>query len=184
MLHMRKAEVPQAILNCYPEYTGQKFRLIETERYSMSNYWDEGSRSYFKLVNLGTGEFITPTAQTSNPFLNISHASFEIPNNHAVVEHAIISGKDAGLFIYVNKSNISKLLPTTTPITLTDDEKACLEATRKYKSSYGGVSRRQQIGMPSFRWETAKQGLIEKKLLKKNGALTIEGKNYAGTMSL
>lgn len=180
MYHLRKQDVPSTILNCYPEYTGQKFRLLGTNNYNLSNYWNEGSRSYCKLVNLSNGEILTPDNQTSNPFLKISHTSFEIPNNHAVVEHAIISGKNAGLFIYVNPSNLAKLLPNTITITLTDDEKLCLEATKKYKSTYAGVTRRQQVGMSVLRWDTAQQSLIEKKLLKKNGSLTIEGKNYHG----
>lgn len=178
MQHLRKQDVPATILNCYPDYTGQKFRLMGTDSYNLSNYWNEGSRNYCKLVNLSTGEILTPDNQTINPYLKISHSSFEIPNNFAVVEHAIICGKDAGLFIYVNQSNLTKLLPNTTTITLTDDEKLCLEATKKYKSTYAGVTRRQQVGMSVLRWNTAQQSLIEKKLLKRNGSLTIEGKNY------
>lgn len=178
MYFLKRTEIPQSILNCYPEYTGQKFRLVESSGYTLHNYWDEGSRSYCKVVDFTTGEISNPDSQTSNPFTRIAHAYFEIPPNHAVVEHAITCGKDAGLFIYVNKDNINKLLPKSQVLTLTEDEKRCLDATQRYKSSYAGVSRRQQIGMSEPRWETAKQGLIEKKLLKKNGALTIEGKNY------
>jgi hypothetical protein len=180
MYYLKRAEIPQTILNCYTDYTGQKFRLVESNSYCMSNYWNEGSRSYCKVVNFTTGDIQVPDSQTSNPFLKIAHASFEIPPNHAVVEHMISCGKDAGLFIYTNKENINKLLPNPQTLTLTEDEKRCLKATQQFKASYAGISRRQQIGMSETRWETAKQGLIEKKLLKKNGALTIEGKNYRG----
>lgn len=180
MYHLRKQDVPAVILNCYPEYNGQKFRLLGTDSYTISNYWNEGSRNYCKIVNLSTGEVQSPVHETSNPFLKVSHSSFEIPNNFAVVEHAIISGKDAGLFIYVNQNNLTKLLPNDQSIILTDDEKLCLEATKKYKSVYAGVTRRQQVGMSPLRWDTAQSSLIEKKLLKKNGALTVEGKNYHG----
>jgi hypothetical protein len=178
MLHLRKQDVPTVILNCYPEYTGKKFRLVESDGYTISNYWNEGSRSYCTVVNLQTGEQYVPAPETSNPFLTIAHAQFQIPDNHAVVEHAIIGGKDSGLFIYVNKNNVNKLLSTSLPTELTADEKLCLDATRRYKSSYSGVSRRQQVGMSTPKWEAAKQGLIDKQLMKKNGALTIEGKNY------
>lgn len=180
MLHLRKQDVPAVILNCYPHYNGKKFRLVETDGYTISNYWNEGSRNYCTVVNLQTGETQSPAPETSNPFLTIAHAYFKIPDNHAVVEHAIIGGQDSGLFIYVNKSNITQFLPTTAVVELNDDEKLCLEATRRYKASYGGVSRRQQVGMSTIRWEDAKQGLIDKQLMKKNGALTIEGKNYHG----
>jgi len=180
MFYLKKAEIPQSILNCYPEYTGQKFRLVESNGYTLNNYWNEGSRSYCKVVDFTTGEIFVPDPQTSNPFTRIAHTYLEIPHNHAVVEHAITCGKDAGLFIYVNKDNINKLLPNPQVLSLTEDEKLCLKATQQYKSTYAGISRRQQIGMSPSQWGIAQQSLIEKKLLKKNGALTIEGKNYRG----
>lgn len=176
--YLHRKDVPQMILNCYPEYTGQKFRLVETKSYNLSNYWDEGSRSYCKLLNLATGEITNPSNRTTNPFLNIAHASFDIPDNYVVVEHVISCGKDAGLFIYAPSQNLTKFLPTQSTILLNPDERKCLNATKKFKSSYAGVSRREQVGMSVDAWEAAKAGLISKGLLKKNGALTIEGKNY------
>lgn len=176
--YLHRKDVPQMILNCYPEYTGQKFRLVETKSYNLNNYWDEGSRSYCKLLNITTGEITNPSNRTTNPFLNIAHASFDIPDNHIVVEHAISCGKDAGLFIYAPSQILTKFLPAQSKITLNTNEKICLDATKKYKASYGGISRRQQVGMDTTTWETAKAGLIEKGLMRKNGALTIEGKNY------
>ncbi len=176
--YLHRKDVPQMILNCYPEYKGQKIRLVETDSYSLSNYWDGGSRSYCKILNLGSGQITVPLTETTNPYQSIAHSTFNIPDNHAVVEHVISCGKDAGLFIFAKPQNLTKFLPTQQKIELTPDEARCLEATKKYKASYGGVSRRQQVGMSTVTWEAAQAGLMEKGLMKKNGSLTIEGKNH------
>lgn len=181
MIHVDRKDIPAQILNAFPEYTGKKFRIMEANQYSPRNYWDEGSRSRFRLVELASGEVTSPHPDTTNPFHGIAHATFEIPTNHAVVEHTFTCGKDAGLFIYTPPQNLTKFLPNTQQIILTQEENMCLTATQKYKASYGGVSRREQIGMRPSVWETAKAGLIEKGLLKKNGALTTTGKNFKTT---
>lgn len=174
--YLDRKDVPTPILNCFPDYKGRKFRIVESNSYTSNNYWSEGSRAYYKLLDLETGHITEPTSETSNPFRSIAHASFEIPPNHVIVEHMISCGNDMGLFIYTQAQNITKMLPYT-EIYLTPNEKNCLEATKKFKASYEGVSRRQQVGMSVATWETAKAGLIEKGLMKKNGALTTNGKN-------
>lgn len=178
--HLNRKDVPSMVLNCYPAYRGQKFQLVETTSYLLRNYWDGGSRNYCKLLNLTNGEVLDPNNSTTNPFMRLANESFEIPHNFVVVEHQIFCGRDLGIVIHATPQNITKFLPSQDEtVTLTDNELRCLQATKQYKASYGGVTRRQQINMNVENWETAKSGLIEKGLLSKNGALTIKGKNYA-----
>jgi hypothetical protein len=69
-----------------------------------------------------------------------------------------------GLTFYVHPDNAVKLLPPT--IELSTMEKAVLDATRSYKSSYMGKDRYQmwtadngKATASRLEWETAKQAL-------------------------
>ena len=175
--HLDKKDVPSIIKDCFPEYRGTKFRLIITERYSMSNYWDGGSRSYFKLCSLETGQQIIPTIETSNPYNQIAHKSLDIPDGFVVVEHAILCGKDAGLFIYCGSKNISRLIIQTEAVELTDFEKRYIKATKQYKAITKNT-RREYARMTVDDWEATKQSLLEKGYVNRTGTLTTKGKNY------
>lgn len=92
-----------------------------------------------------------------------------------------------GLTFYVNPSNAAALLPA--PVELSAHEKEVLNATRSYKSSYGGRDRYDmaqsaaQYGknagaFPSReQWEAAKAALMARGFLNKAGAITVKGKN-------
>ena len=72
----------------------------------------------------------------------------------------------------------------------TADERTVLIATKSLKSSYGGVSNfrfheaNRSTGITLDRYNTAKSTLIGKKLLNAAGAVTIEGRNLAGSARL
>jgi hypothetical protein len=99
------------------------------------------------------------------------------------VEHTYFCGKDAGLRFHVHPSGLDpRLLPAKTE-DLTNDERIVLYATRSLKSSYNGVkdyrfhAANQDTGITRDRWEAVKTALIERKLLNKAGAITVDGKN-------
>lgn len=191
-VHLTRKMVPQRVLDCFPEYKGQKFQITIADQYLPQNYWDEGSRRYFKFLNLNTGQITYDTHSiTNNPFNKEAHECIPIPANFALVEHNIFRGKTLGIYIKVNTETYEILWKNSwTPSTkfpkmdqqdveLTPLEVKCLVATNSYKASYGGITRREHAGMSISDWENAKQSLIEKGFLKKNGAITTLGKNVA-----
>lgn len=88
----------------FPEYKGRKIRVVSRSSYTMANYWDGGSRSYVKAVNLETAAVVSPDQVTECPFNPEASATFEIPANVALVEHSFFCGKDAGITIIVSKA--------------------------------------------------------------------------------
>lgn len=90
--------------------------------------------------------------------------------------------------ITVHPDSMPKSLPAT--VDLADDERIVLVATRSLKSSYGGISNyrfheaKSVTGITQARWDAAKASLIARKLLNAAGAITMDGKNAAGTTSL
>jgi hypothetical protein len=95
-----------------------------------------------------------------------------------------------GLTFYVHPDNAAKLLPAP-GAELSAHESIVLQATCSYKSSYNGRDRYSMAhddarwGKPgaleSFptreQWQQAKDSLIAKGLLAKNGAVTPKGRN-------
>lgn len=83
----------------------------ETVRLS-GTYWDGGSRSEYTAVDLVTGrskgapQYDPP--QFGGPLVDPVVA---IPENIAIVETGIFQGKQATARVYVNPSNMAKLLP-------------------------------------------------------------------------
>jgi hypothetical protein len=179
LLHLNKKDVPSIIKDCFPEYTGNKYRLIVSDRYSLSNFWDGGSRSYCKLCSLETGQQVLPVNETSNPFTEAAHLTLDIPENFVIVEHTISCGKDAGIFIYCGNKNATKLLPQAEEEVLTDFEKRYIKATRQYKAITRDT-RREYARMTVDDWEASKQSLLQKGFVNRTGTLTIKGKNYNG----
>ena len=86
----------------YPEYRGRKLRIERADTYRMQNYWDGGSRSYVKALDLATGRVSEAAPSSGNPFNDIAHAVVAIPPGIALVEHSIFCGKDIGITVYVS----------------------------------------------------------------------------------
>jgi hypothetical protein len=80
-----------------------------------------------------------------------------------------------GFTIILNPANFNQMaLPA--PIELTVEEKIVLCVTKEYKSNY----RLEYSRMNKAKFEEIKQGLIARKFLAKNGAITDEGRNAIG----
>jgi len=189
VIELAKKDVPKMLLAAFPEYRGRRFRIYEATSYYPQNYWDGGSRNYFKLCNLQTGEMNAPLPEVANPFQKIAHSSFEIPAGYCVVEYSIFCGKDLGISFYVPAANLSKLLPSPQTEELTDHEKIVLVFTKELVSSYNGVSDFRYVRaharykISKSEWVTACESLKQKGLLTKKNSLTVDGKNTASSIT-
>lgn len=89
----------------YPDYQGRKFRIETRDSYTMSNYWDGGTRNYARAVQLDTGKTLSPTMLTEFPYDESAHVAVHIPPGWAILEHSIFCGKDCGITLYVPTTN-------------------------------------------------------------------------------
>lgn len=166
----------------FPSYKGRKFKLrAQDYPVSVRSYWDGGSRTQYRFVR-ADGQVIS--APSSHPIFenHISGVdSVTIPHGVVLVEHAIFCGKDMGLTAVIPSDRIAGYLPPAE--TVTTQEGIVLAYTSALKNTYGGqknirfTSANRSEGITAEEWETAKLALIERKLLRKNGAVTPEGRN-------
>lgn len=176
---------PDVIRICkiaYPDYNGKKFRVsVVGHPFSVSSYWDGGSRNYFTFVNLSTMAVMPiPPQSAYDPKIQGADAVSLVPGL-VCVEHTYFCGKDAGCTVMVHPENAPKYLPQK--VELTEDERIVLDYTGALKPSYAGISNyrfhqaHREKGITIERWNAAKDMLITKRLLNKAGAITQEGRN-------
>lgn len=102
-MKITRKDIPACLLQAYPDYKGRKFNVLLAETYYPQNYWDGGSRRYFKIMSVYTGDFIPFISSTmSNPFDKVAHEPITIKDGWCIIEHCIFQGKDLGLRFYVN----------------------------------------------------------------------------------
>ena len=148
----------------------------------LTSNWEGGSRNYWAVMNLGTGN-TGAVPENGTPFTQSLADVTDIPVNAVIGRHCIFCGKDLGVTLYVHPDNIRAYM-IEAPDTLSFDEKVVLVATRCYKPSYAGRSNNRlyeaQSYIPGFtaeQWEAAKASCQAKRLLNKAGAITNEGRN-------
>lgn len=172
-------------------YTGKKFKAIVTTEVTIpsdAGLWSGGTRDTYQFVLLSTGTAVAASDNMSSPW-NPSRRDQQITllPGTAIVEHSLFCGKDMGLTFYVHPDNAAKLLPAPAAA-LSDHESIVLNATCSYKSSYNGRDRYDMAKGYSYgesseyfptraQWDHAKNELIVKGLLTKNGAVTPQGRN-------
>lgn len=174
----------------FPDYNGRKYKLAVSELpIDCSSYWSGGSRDYFRFVNLRTLEVSSEVPAQSAFDVQIQGlTAVTLPEGFACIEHSIFCGKDGGITIHIRPENAAKLIPAQS--TLTRDEHIVLVATRSLKSSYNGLANyryheaHSETGITLERWDTAKSTLATSGHLDARGALTIKGRNAAGTVQL
>jgi hypothetical protein len=169
----------------FPDYKGRSFKVIVVPsdyEFSLVSMWEGGSRSYYAVVDLATMKSVDISNLVGN--FNRATQSLHLVEGLALVERSWFLGKETGLTFFILDANSAKLLPAV--IDLTRDEKIVLAATRSLKSSYGGYSnyRQQESGLSAATWTATVDVLKAKGLLAKNGALTTDGRNAIGSMSL
>lgn len=179
-IYLEKNQVPKQLLG---EYSGQKFRVVIANSVTLSNtYWSGGTRSYYYSVDLVTGKRAMIAADSTAPQFGpcADGESIAIKQGYAIIEHSYFCGKDMGLVFYIRSENAAKLLPEKIE-GLTDCELCLLDATAGLKSSYAGRKPRIEMmhanGFNDDQIHDARQSLIEKKLLRKNGSITVAGRN-------
>lgn len=172
----------------FPGYNGRKFRVCVTHpshKFQLESGWSEGSCEKFVIVKLDdmTAVNVSGMDFVGNGF-NRMGKEFQLPEGFAIVVHATILGKDAGITIFLLADNAAKLI--VAPVELTQNEKIVLAATRSLKSSYGGMSnyRQKESGLSLAVWNETSDALKAKGLLAKNGSVTVDGKNAIGMMGL
>jgi len=174
--------IKEIIRRTFPEYKGRKIRISTDIPSRLDSYWDGGSRDYYAFCSLDEKKAFSvpsnhPLYEGKNP-----RTLKRLPERILLVRQSIFCGKDLGITIFVNESDMTKFLPENNN-NLPEDEKTVLEFTSGLKSSYAGISNyrfyeaRASRGITLERWNEAKASLIQKKLLNKAGAITPNGRN-------
>lgn len=182
-IYIEKKDIPSTLLRAFPEYQGKKFEVRRTNKVTLSGaYWDGGTRSEYRAVNIDTGEVSPASPHLANPFTpGYKVPTVEIPPRVCIVEHCIFCGKDMGLRFHVNEEDTQKMLPP--PVEMTKEEQICLYVTLTRKASYNGINRQQVSGLSLDTWNEAKASLIARGFLDKRGAATVNGRNARGSIS-
>lgn len=169
----------------FPDYKGNKVSYHVCKYVNDQSYWDGGSRTYYNYVNFNSNEQLKILEETKHAF----HVArkIELTPGWACVTHSIFCGKDEGLSVYFHSDN-ADMIPEKA--ILSDNEKTVLIATDRLKNSYGGRTNirfreaHRETGISQSDWDTAKEGLIKRRLLLKNGGITSEGRHAVGLITL
>jgi len=185
-LYTDASEVKEIIKHTFPEYNGKNISVSTFEGpMELRSYWDSGARDFWSIINLTTNRSKT-IPENGSPFIPKVFKISKLPPNFAVVQWS--KGRYEQVIVYVNRDNLSKLLPDKKEVSWA--EKVVLCVTRSLKSSYGGVSdyrfkeALKDTGITKVEWDQAKTALISKGMLNKAGAITNDGKNVIGRTEL
>ena len=163
-------------------YTGRKDMSVrEAATIELQGtYWSDGSRSSYVGLDISRYPRVAAAAlpQYDPPQFG-GPTTVPVVKLHpglAVVELSIFMGKTMGPHLTVHPDNFAAMLPPA-DTDLTRDEAIVLLATNGLKSSY----RRQEAAqheVDASRYDAALDNLIATGLLRKNKAITAEGKNH------
>jgi hypothetical protein len=114
IMKVARKDVRAIIDATYPEYKGRKIHLIPTNSVVFNGLnWCEGSRNTYRTCTIdgdqlnGAGRF-----NACPPWANaLEGKTLPLPPGHVCVEHTIFCGKDLGLRIYVNITDMPKWFP-------------------------------------------------------------------------
>ena len=181
----KDATIDRIVRATFPGYTGRTITIEAAESVNCASYWDGGSRSYFRFLDLAT--FTTsgqmPAQSAFDPHVR-GLDRVPLAPNLAIVEHSIVCGKDAGITIHVHALTLVGLLPA--PVTLSWADSVVLTYTRSLKPCYAGISNyryheaHRETTITAAEWDAAKADLIRRGLLNKAGAITDAGRNAIG----
>ncbi len=169
---------------------GQKYSATITDSVDIpidAGLWDGGSRSTYFLTNIATGEQV-PAAPHNAFHDGRAHRTIKLEPGYCVTQYSMFRGKDMGAKFYMRPDDVAPMLPKS--VDLSRAEKFVLYGTSRFKSSYNGQDRydmtasdcRWEKGVDMItrdEWIDAKQALIDKGLLRKNGSITPDGRNQA-----
>ena len=175
--------VKNVIKAVFPTINKKEVNIIPSETFTpMCNYWDDGYRCEYGIVELATLNGIVLPSSRNNQETKIKPGY--------VVVKLTYSGQRKYLTIYCHPSNMPVNLEGPKE-ELSQDELAVLYYTASYKSSYAGRSNYRHYEyqsnggkMTETDWDNMKLSLMTKGFLLKNGALSINGKNRAANLNL
>lgn len=105
-------EIKRIAKVAYPDYRGRKIRWkVQAYPLDCRSYWDGGSRTYFKFVRLADNAVVSMPTQSAFDKQIAGSDAVVIPEGFVCVTHSIFCGKDTGLTVYVNSTNVGKFLP-------------------------------------------------------------------------
>lgn len=185
-VYLNPDQVPSSLRQ---SYTGKMFkaRICDTVTIPAdAGLWDGGSRDTYTVIRMADGATIPAARHNAAPWdSNRQNRVVTLEPGICVVEHTMFCGKDMGLTFHIRADDVASMLPPPAD-ELTREQKIVLTATACYKASYGGRNRFQmvtdgdRVTITQNQWDTAKQSLIELKMLNKAGAITVTGRNAAG----
>jgi len=168
-----------SVARLLPSYNGREAKirpdLEEGKPFQFQgNYWSGGSRNDYFIVEVVSGKRIALPG--INPLAQLDGSAI-IPRGFVVVEKSVFCGKHMPPTIHAHPKDITHALPA--PKEITEEEARCLCATASLKNSYGGETgiRQKQSGLSLEVWNETKETCIGKGWMKKNGAITREGRN-------
>ena len=186
-LDPRDPGVQRIVRAAFPSYKGRQVKVTPWTGESFAlqgNYWSGGSRNAYVAIDLATLQRLPLPSNDAPGFSAQAEARVDLTKlgpNAAIVEHSVFCGKDMGIEIHTSPTSMAPMLPQA--VELTADERTVLDYTASLKSSYGGIKNfrfheaNRHEGITLEQWNTAKQALIDRKLLNKAGAITRDGRN-------
>ncbi len=93
----------------FPDWRGRKATLVRRDVVELiGTFWDGGSKSTFRAVNISTGETsdAMPGMDTPREFGGkAANQAVRIPVGFAIVEHIVFCGKELGCRVFVPNEN-------------------------------------------------------------------------------
>ena len=111
-LALRKSNplVKKLLAATFPEYRGRKVKArLWTGPRRLENYWDGGTRSYYKAVRIVDGAIAD--FGTDNPFLASAHEPVDLPAGVLLVEHSYFCGTDTGITVWARTDTLDAGTP-------------------------------------------------------------------------
>lgn len=167
--------------NTFPSYSGRKFKISTEVPSRIDSYWEGGSRTSYVFYELATRKCLD--VHTNHPLFERGQPNYleKLPEGVVLVAHHIFQDKDMGITIYADQQTVTPMLPK--PAEIDQDMETILKYTTKLKNTYAGRKHirfreaNRNVGISREDWLEAKERCISKKLLRKNGAITPDGRN-------
>jgi hypothetical protein len=185
-IYLRRTDptVDAIIRKAFPGFAGKRIEAEITDSITFyGTMWDNGCKRDYVMMRLADMARVSVEQERFMERSEFHDARHAIPAGHVVV---VFDRSRAGEAIEIHgpASNITPML--SPPMELSRDERIVLIATKGLKSSYGGDSNfrykeaKRETGITLVRYNEAKNALIDRKLLNKAGAITVEGQNAIG----
>ena len=182
VIYTQDQSVTRLVKQAYPDYSGKHISVepIDPARtINCSSYWDSGHRDYFVFLALVAGadtRIEAPQQSAYDPKVAGIDA-VTLPKGIVCVQRTFAGSREY-VRVLVRSDDIAPgMLPAA--VELTEQERACLKATKSLKNSYAGETdlRRRSTNMSVEEWKATQETLQKRGMLNKAGAITDAGRN-------